>query len=255
MNGDNTRYQLYGFLLVAALLAAWELSARTGLVVSANWPPVSAVFAALGTEMVRGDLAVAVGATVWRMSVGYVCGVTAGVIAGIVMGTNPILRRTLEPLLEFLRPIPAPAIIPPLILFLGVDDAMKIAIIAMTAFFPVAINTLQGVVSIEPTYLAVARTFRRPLWARMRSVEFPAILPFIFAGMRISLALALVVTIVSEMIAGASGLGYYLVIMQYAVRAAEMYAAIFVIAILGYLLNAIFIFTERKTIFWYSGTD
>lgn len=248
-------YRLSGFLLVAALLAAWELSVRTGLVVSVNWPPVSAVFVALFRELANGDLLAAVASTLLRMSVGYVCGAAAGIVVGIALGTFSFLRRMLEPLLEFLRPIPAPAIIPPLILFLGVDDAMKIAIIAMTAFFPVVINTMQGVAGIEPTYIAVARTFRRSMLARLIRVEFPAVLPFIFAGMRISLALALVVTVVSEIIAGASGIGYYLVMMQYAVRAAEMYAAIFVLAILGYLLNAIFVVAERRTIFWYSSSN
>lgn len=248
-------YRLFGFLLVAALLAVWELSARTGLVVSANWPPVSAVFVALIRELANGDLLAAVGSTLLRMSAGYICGVMAGIIVGIALGTVSFLHRMLEPLLEFLRPIPAPAIIPPLVLFLGVDDAMKITIVALTAFFPVVINTMQGVAGVEPTYIAVARTFRRPMLARLIRVEFPAILPFIFAGMRISLALALVVTVVSEMIAGASGIGYYLVMMQYAVRAAEMYAAIFVLAILGYLLNAIFILAERRTIFWYASSN
>lgn len=255
MTARPTRYRLYGYALVAALLVLWELSVRTGLVVSANWPPVSAVFAAVVTELYRGDLAAAIGSTLWRMSAGYVIGVLAGIVLGITMGTAPLLRRTLEPLLEFLRPIPAPAIIPPLILFLGVDDAMKITIIALTAFFPVVINTMQGVIGIEPMYLAVARTFHRPLFARLMSVELPAVLPFIFAGMRISLALALVVTVVSEMIAGASGVGYYLVLMQYAVRAPEMYAAIFVIAVLGYLLNAVFVLAERRMIFWYSSSN
>lgn len=255
MMAPSRRCRLFGYALVAALLLLWELSAGTGLVVSANWPPVSAVFVALVTEFYRGDLAAAVGSTLWRMIVGYVFGVLAGIGFGIALGTIPILRRTLEPLIEFLRPIPAPAIIPPLILFLGVDDAMKIVIIALTAFFPVVINTMQGVMSVEPMYLAVARTFRRSFAARLAYVEFPAVLPFIFAGMRISLALALVVTVVSEMIAGASGVGYYLVMMQYAVRAPEMYAAIFTIAILGYGMNTIFVLTERRTIFWYVAAD
>jgi ABC-type nitrate/sulfonate/bicarbonate transport system permease component len=255
MTAASARFRIYGYVLVAALLAAWELSARSGLVVSANWPPVSAVFLALIDELRSGDLTAAITSTLWRMSLGYVCGVAAGIVGGMAMGTSPFLRRAFEPLLELLRPIPAPAIIPPLILLLGVDDAMKVTIIAMTAFFPVAINTMQGVSNIEPMYLAVSRTFRRSMLARLTRVELPAVLPFIFAGMRISLALALVVTVVSEIIAGSSGIGYYLVLMQYAVRAADMYAAIFVIAILGYLLNTAFIFAERRMIFWYSAEN
>jgi ABC-type nitrate/sulfonate/bicarbonate transport system permease component len=133
-----------------------------------------------------------------------------------------------------------------------VDDLMKVTIIAVTAFFPVTINTMQGASGVEPTYLAVARTFRTsPAHVVMRIIV-PGTLPYVLAGMRISLALALVVTVVSEMIAGASGVGYYLVLMQYAVRSADMYAAIFVIAALGCVLNAVFVAIERRLIFWYA---
>lgn len=252
MTGFPSRYRISGFLLIAALLMLWEASARSGWVSSTNWPRVSSVFIALVSELLSGDLLAAIGSTLLRMTAGYTIGVTIGILAGIVLGTLPFLRRTFEPLIEFLRPIPAPAVIPPLILFLGIDDTMKITIVALTAFFPVVLNTIQGVENIEPMYLAVARTFRRTWLARIVSIELPAVLPFIFAGMRISLALALVVTVVSEMIAGASGIGYYLVLMQYAVRAADMYAAILLIAIVGYLLNVLFSLAERRMIFWYS---
>ena len=91
-------------------------------------------------------------------------------------------------------------------------------------------------------------------WASQARAKIivPGTLPYVLAGMRISLALALVVTVVSEMIAGASGVGYYLVLMQYAVRSADMYAAIFVIAALGCVLNAVFVAIERRLIFWYA---
>jgi ABC-type nitrate/sulfonate/bicarbonate transport system permease component len=157
-----------------------------------------------------------------------------------------------EPIIELLRPIPAPALVPPLVLFLGVDDLMKVTIIAVTAFFPVAINTMQGASGVEPIYLAVARTFRTGPARVLMKIIMPGTLPYVLAGMRISLALALVVTVVSEMIAGASGVGYYLVLMQYAVRSADMYAAIFVIAALGFALNAAFLVAERRLIFWYA---
>lgn len=243
-----------GFLLVAALVALWELSARLGWIVSDNWPPVTRVLAALAAEFRGGDLPQAIGSTLYRMAAGYGIGVTTSITAGILLAAVPLLRRMVEPLLELLRPIPAPAIIPPLILFLGVDDPMKIAIVAVTAFFPVVINTMQGVAALEPTWFAVARTFRLPPLRRSLAIVLPGILPYILAGMRISLALALVVAIVGEMIAGASGLGHYLVLMQYAARSAEMYGAIFVIAVVGYSLNLAFAACERRLIFWYGPT-
>jgi ABC-type nitrate/sulfonate/bicarbonate transport system permease component len=240
-----------GFLLIVGLIVLWEMSARQGWVVSDNWPPVSKILSALFSEFSAGDLPRALGSTLYRMVIGYVIGVSISIFVGILLTEFPILRRMFEPLLELLRPIPAPAIIPPLILFLGIDDPMKITIVSVTAFFPVAINTMQGMAALDPTYFLVARTFRLQRFRQLVSIVLPGILPFILAGMRISLALAFVVAIVGEMIAGASGLGYYLVLMQYAARAPEMYAAIFVIAMVGYLLNLMFTTAERRLIFWY----
>ena len=240
-----------GLLLIAALLLLWEASVRSGLVTSENWPPVSEVFLALIRGLLSLDLVQVIEPTLYRFALGYLLGIAAGVIVGFAFALVPFLRRMFEPIIELLRPIPAPALIPPLVLFLGVDDLMKVTIIAVTAFFPVTINTMQGASGVEPTYLAVARTFRTSLARVVMRIIVPGTLPYVLAGMRISLALALVVTVVSEMIAGASGVGYYLILMQYAVRSADMYAAIFLIAALGCALNAAFVAVERQLIFWY----
>jgi ABC-type nitrate/sulfonate/bicarbonate transport system permease component len=241
-----------GLLLIAALLLLWEASARSALIVSENWPPVSVVFVALVRGLASGELFEVIGPTLYRFALGYAIGISAGVVVGFAFALAPFLRRMFEPIVELLRPIPAPALVPPLVLFLGVDDLMKVTIVGATAFFPVAINTMQGAVGVEPTYLAVARTFRARAARILIRIIVPGTLPYVLAGMRISLALALVVTVVSEMIAGASGIGYYLIMMQYAVRSADMYAAIFVIAALGAVLNAAFVAIERRLIFWYA---
>lgn len=241
-----------GWLLVAALLLLWEASARLGWVVSANWPPLSHVLAAGWHDVASGELAARLGATLFRMALGFLLGSAAGIAAGFAMAQSRLVRRTLGPVLELLRPIPVPAIIPPLILFLGVDDAMKLAIIALTAFFPVAVSTQQGVAGVEPTLRSVARTFGVPRARAFLAITWPATLPYVLAGMRVSLALSLVVAVVGEMIAGDSGIGHYLVLMQFAVRAEEMYAAILLLAVVGYLLNRGFVAAERRMLFWYS---
>jgi ABC-type nitrate/sulfonate/bicarbonate transport system permease component len=241
-----------GLLLVAGLLVLWEASARTGMITSENWPPVSLILVALARGALSGELTQVIGATLYRFGLGYIIGTSVGASVGFAFSLVPVLRRMFEPLVELVRPIPAPALIPPLVLFLGVDDLMKVTIIAATAFFPVAINTMQGASGAEPIHLAVARTFRIGSGRILMKIIVPGTLPYVLAGMRISLALALVVTVVSEMIAGASGIGHYLVLMQYAVRSADMYAAIFVLAALGYGLNAAFLAAERRLIFWYA---
>jgi ABC-type nitrate/sulfonate/bicarbonate transport system permease component len=149
-------------------------------------------------------------------AIGYVAASMAGIRLGIVLARNRALRYGLLPLIEIVRPMPTPAVIPPLILFLGVDDALKIFIVALASFFPIFTNTFVGVASIDDTLIQTART-SRTLSARMLyDVILPATLPAIAAGLRTATSLCLVVAVLSEMIAGSSGIGYYLIEMQYA---------------------------------------
>jgi ABC-type nitrate/sulfonate/bicarbonate transport system permease component len=161
------------------------------------------------------------------------------------------MHAALEPMVELLRPIPIPAIVPPLILLLGVDDELKIFVIAFSVFFPVLVNTIGGVRAVDPVAVDVARTLRVGRLRTLRSVILPASLPYVLAGMRISLSLALIVTVLAEMIAGAAGIGYYLITTQYAMRAADMYAAIVLLALAGYVLNRGFLAAERRLLHWY----
>ena len=239
-----------GFAMVAGLLLLWQLSSLYW-VQSTNWPPVSEIAKALVAGMRSGELPEVFGSSLYRMLLGYISGVAVAVALGLCMATVRWIRASLEPMLEFLRPIPIPAIVPPLILILGVDDAMKIFVVAFSAFFPVLINTMAGVRSVEPTALAVARTFKHSRGAIVLKVIVPASLPYILAGMRVSLALALIVTVVAEMIAGSAGIGYYILTMQYAMRASDMYASIFLLAATGYLLNRLILSAENSVLHWY----
>ena len=246
-----------GLALIILLFLLWEISARTGLVQSTNWPPISAVFLAGIHSMQDGELLTALGGTLYRMAAGFVCGAAAGIIVGMLMGASRIARLFLEPTIELLRPMPVPALIPPLVLFLGSADPMKITIVAFSVFFPVLVNTLQGCLSIEPTYRGVAATFGFSGLATARKVLFPATLPYIFAGLRISLSLAFVVAVVGEMVAGGSGagIGLYIVTMEYAGRAADMYVAILLLGLCGYLINRIFLKFEETVLSWHIGAS
>jgi ABC-type nitrate/sulfonate/bicarbonate transport system permease component len=245
------RYKrLSGFLLLGALLLLWQWSALYA-VSSTNWPPVTEIMVALVRSIRSGELLQAVFSSLYRMFVGYGAGVIAAVTLGLVMAHVRFVKAALEPLFEFVRPIPIPAIIPPLILILGIDDAMKIFVVAFSVFFPVLINTLAGIRSVEPVALDVARTLQLSRARTIRVVVLPAAMPYIMAGMRVSLALALIVTVVAEMIAGSEGIGYYLTTMQYAMRASEMYASIFVLAATGYVLNRAILAVEHRVLHWF----
>jgi ABC-type nitrate/sulfonate/bicarbonate transport system permease component len=239
-----------GVILVLLLLCLWEASVRTGLVQSLNWPAFSTVIVSLVAGLASGELLEVILSTLGRMLSGYVIGCAVAIPLGFAIALVRPVRLTLQPTFELLRTVPIPAIIPPLIFLLGVGDSLKIFSIAFATVFPVTLNTSAGVLAIEPVYRQVALTFGVTRWTTLRRVVFPAALPFIFAGLRTSLGLALVVTVVAEMIAGQQGIGYYLMSMQFAMRAADMYAAVVLLACVAYLVNRAFIAWEARVIRW-----
>jgi ABC-type nitrate/sulfonate/bicarbonate transport system permease component len=242
--------RLYGLALIAALLILWEASARLGWVVSSYWPPVSVVLLAALRGLAGGDVALTLLATLRRGAIGYASGSMAGITLGLLLGVNRWLRYLIRPIIEVIRPIPAPAVIPPLILFLGVDDALKIFIVALASFFPVFTNAFSDVHAIDDTLVQTARTFRVGWYRTMMKVILPATLPSIAAGLRSAISIALVVAVIAEMIAGSSGIGYFIVQMQYDMRQDQMYAAIIYLAATGYILNRLFLAAEARLIPW-----
>lgn len=239
-----------GVLLVLALLALWEATARFGIVQSTNWPPFSTVIVGMVNNIADGELLPVVLSTLWRMARGYAIGSAVGVSVGFAIALYRPVRLALLPTIDLLRPIPIPAIIPPLIFLMGLDDTLRIFAIAFASFFPVVLNTIAGVTAVEPIYTQVARTFGVPRLTALRRVVFPASLPFVLAGLRTSLGLAFVVTVIAEMIVGQEGMGYYLITMEFAMRAPEMYAGIILITCIAYLLNRAFVAWEARAIRW-----
>jgi ABC-type nitrate/sulfonate/bicarbonate transport system permease component len=243
--------RLSGFLLVLALLALWEVSARLEWVNSQSWPSFSAVLAATWRGLASGELSGILASSLERMFAGYFIGGGIGVVIGLLLGMVRILDRLVTPVTEALRPLPIPAIVPPLILFLGLDDALKIFVVAFSVFFPVLVSTVGGVRSIDEVLLGTASTFGTSRLRVLTRVVLPAAAPAILAGLRIALPLALITTVVAEMIAGSAGIGYYIVLTQYSLRPDEMYAAVLCLAVVGYLLNRGFVMLERRILHWY----
>ncbi len=239
-----------GWALVVGLCVLWQLSVVLGWVQSENWPPLSAVLAKIWEGFVSGEWLSVFGPSIVRMLSGYALGCALGVMLGMLVANSRWAKRLLGTSIALLRPLPVPAIIPPLILLLGVDDALKITVIAFGVFFPVFMSAYAGVLAVDPVHKQVLRTFRIPGWIALFKVKLPTALPYIFSGMRISLSLALVLTVIAEMTAGNDGVGYYIVSMQYAMRAADMYAAVILLSLLGYVLNRLFVVLESRWLRW-----
>ena len=247
----NTRW--LGVAFIAVLLALWEIAAASGTMPSLSFPRMSAVLATWWSLIISGELFRELGDSLWRMFAGYFIGVSLGVLLGLLMGYFRFFYNLLEPITEVLRPIPSPAYLPIVILFLGIDDEMKIFMIAFSSLFPVLINTYSGVRSVDPIQLQTARTFgvsgRKLVW----QIVLPAASPYIFTGMRVSLAVALIVMVISEMVAASSGIGYFILSAQRGFKIREMFAGVLTLAAVGYILNRLFVAIENRVLAWHYG--
>jgi NitT/TauT family transport system permease protein len=249
----TTRLRLGGFAVILVLLGLWEAVSRAGLVNQVYVPPVSKIATELWRLALNGDLGANLGASGVRFVFGYGAAVILGLSVGLVMGYFRAGYLLLEPLVEVLRPLPPPAIIPIAILFLGIENQMKVFVITFSCFFPIVVNTVQGVAGVDRVLLDTARTFGLGTREILRKIVLPAASPNIVAGMRISLAIALILTVISEMVASNDGIGYFILDTERSFRITDMYAGIFTLMAVGYLMNRLFVLFEARTLSWYFG--
>jgi len=188
-----------------------------------------------------------------RLFIGYFIAVAIGVGGGIALGLSPPLRRATEPIVEFLRAVPAPALLPFALLVLGVGNDSKIFVIAFVCLWPILLNAVDGVAGVDPTLVDTGLVYRIPARDRLRHVVLPAAAPQIFAGMRTSLSLALILMVISEMVASSNGIGYFVLQSQRSFAIPEMWSGIILLGILGYAFNAVFLLIERRVLAWHRG--
>lgn len=233
------------------LLAVWFLVTETGLISKLFLPSPIATFRSLYSLIVSRDIFSDGLITLYRTVLGFLIGSGAGVPLGLVMGHYKKVYQTMEFPVDFFRSIPATALFPLFIVIWGLGDNVKVFIAAWASSMVVLINTMYGVRSVAPIRLAVARLRRLPPLKRFYRVTVPNSLPYILAGVRIGLSLALVVEIVAEMFLGSqSGLGRRIFNASSIFEMEEAYATVLVVGLLGYGLNKIVILTERRLVHW-----
>jgi ABC-type nitrate/sulfonate/bicarbonate transport system permease component len=245
--------RLVGVALIVVLLVIWEIAAANAIFPPMSFPRISVILATWGRLIVSGELLKELLPSLWRMFAGYFIGVFIGVILGLAMGYVRFFYNLLEPITEVLRPIPSPAYLPIVILFLGIDDGMKIFMIAFASLFPVLLNTYSGVRSVDPIQLQTARTFGVSGYKLLTQIVLPSASPYIFTGMRVSLAVALIVMVISEMVAASDGIGYFILSAQRGFDIPEMFAGVLTLAVLGYVLNRLFLAIENHVLAWHYG--
>jgi ABC-type nitrate/sulfonate/bicarbonate transport system permease component len=247
---ERMRNAVPAIAFIAALLLVLEALAQFGFVDRSFFPIPSAVIVRTVEIVGSGKVINPVLSTTLLLLAGYTMGCLGAIVLGVLMGNYRRLYNLFEPLTELLRPIPKAALLPALILFLGVGTSMKVTIVALAAFFPVLINTVQGVRAVDPVLTDMARTYGHSAAAILWRIMLPASAPYILGGMRISLGISLIVVIIAEMLSATGGLGDVIVHGQRMFLVVDSYAWLVVVAVLGFGLNALFRWAERQTTFW-----
>jgi ABC-type nitrate/sulfonate/bicarbonate transport system permease component len=236
--------------VVLLLLALLEVAVRAGKVNAMLVPPPSAIAQRTYDIIASGTFLQPLAQTLYLLFTAYFAASALAILLGLLMGRFAAVYNLFEPVVEALRPLPKVALLPPLIMLLGLGHSMKLTIVGLAVFFPVLINTIQGVRGVDPVLINTARTFGYGRLAILRKVILPASMPLILAGMRVSLALGLILVTTAEMMAGTGGLGYLILDMQRSFRVQNMYAWLVILAVLGYALNRLFLKLEHQAIHW-----
>jgi ABC-type nitrate/sulfonate/bicarbonate transport system permease component len=247
------RVNLSGLAIAAALMLLWEIGSRSSANLQSYFPPPSAVFFALSQLSLARELFGHLLNTLARFLGGYFSAAAIAVAVGVVLGYSRFAYSLFEVLIELLRPMPSVAIIPVAILLLGIGNAMMVAVTAYACAWPILLNTIDGVRSIDRTLVDTGRTFGLGRWKILREIVLPAASPYIATGLRVSLPIALILVTTSEMVIGGSGLGYFILDEERSLRTTEMYAGIVAVALLGYALNRLFTALESRAMAWQHG--
>ncbi|MEV4257351.1 ABC transporter permease [Spirillospora sp. NPDC049652] len=177
----------------------------------------------------------------------------AGVLVGVAIGRSRVVEELLDPVLQFLRAVPPPTLVPFFIMVFKLGATMQIITIAFGVVWPVLINTADGVRTVDPLQLETARVFGMRAPSRLLRVVLPAAMPKIFAGLRTSLGFALILMVISELIGSTAGIGSRLIGAQRDFELPTMWAGIVMLGVFGFLFNALFLLVERRLLAWYAG--
>jgi ABC-type nitrate/sulfonate/bicarbonate transport system permease component len=188
-----------------------------------------------------------------RLLGGWALAIAVGVPLGVLIGRSRIAADLTNPSLQFLRAIPGPALIPVFIILLGTEAMMRVTLIAFGSVWPILLNTIEGTRTVDPVQIDTAQAYRLPSHARLWRIVLPAALPKIFAGVRVSLALAVILMVVSELVASTNGIGYRIQNSQIMFLLTDMWCGIVLLALLGYTLNWLFLKVEDRALAWYHG--
>lgn len=240
------------FALPVLLIIAWWAVARGST--SVYFPPVGEIIGALREWLPQGwrtDIL----PSVRNLLVGYVLAVVIGVGLGVFLGRVRLAEAAIAPVLHLMRSIPPASLLPLFILAMGPTPTMRVSVIAFGAVWPTLLATIDGIRGVEPLALDVTRVFRTSAPRRLFRVLIPAASPLVLAGMRTSLAFAVILVVVSEMMAATEGIGYFITYSQQYFNLPGLWAGTVVMGLIGYLVSELFFVSERRLLRWRGSDD
>lgn len=239
-----------GLLLPLALAIGWEAAVRFGFASGRLMPPPSRIAETLYTLAQSGELWTHAWATLWRVAVGFALGAVGGVAFGALSGTSDTARRLLDPTLQALRAIPSIAWVPLFILWFGIFETSKVALIAVGTFFPVYLGVTGAILSVDRKLVEVGRVFRLSRPALARRILLPAVLPEVLTALRSGLGLGFMFVVAAEFMGASEGLGYLLVDGQQLGKPDQILAAIIAFALMGKAADSLLVLGTRPLVRW-----
>jgi sulfonate transport system permease protein len=235
--------------LVAVVFVLWWVASAK----STNFfiPSLQEILASLGRDLGNGVILSGAAYSLTNLAAGLVLAVVVGIVLGVALGELDRVRLIVEPIINFFRSIPQAALVPLIIGAFGVGQGPKIYTIAFACMWPVLLNTIDGVLGVEPTIRKFSQVYRIPRWLHFRRVVLPAALPQIVAGIRVALPIGITVMVVSEMFAATEGLGFYILNSSATFKVSETWAGALLVGVIGYILSVLFVVFERRLLRWY----
>ena len=231
----------------------WQLASATGVLPEDRLAPPLQILQAMGQEWEKGTLQAATGVSLQRVLIGFAVGATVALVLASVAGMSRIGEDVVDPPMQMLRTVPHLGLLPLLVLWLGIDEAPKVTLIALGVAFPLYVNTVAGIRGVDPAYLDAARAMRLSWGARLRHVVVPGALPSALVGLRLSLGVAWLSLIVAEQINATSGIGYLVSDAASFGRTDVVVGGLLIYSLLGLATDALVRSIERKALAWRHG--
>ena len=243
-------FSLLPFLLMAVVLLVWEAAARSGHWSKLLFPSVFSIAYEFGLFLVTPERLHEAWVSLYRALGGFALAAVVGIFVGMLMGRSKLVAGLLDPLFSGTYAVPKLALFPIFIFLFGIGSLSKVALVFLECLYPIVIMSYHGARSVNRVLLWSAQNMGASRGETLRRVVIPATAPFIFAGFRVAVPVAMIVVVITEMVSSADGLGYLVIYSLSSLRTDRMLAVVVAIALLGYLLDKAVVLARDRLIYW-----